>query len=120
TATPTGASVSRLAAELNVSTEKMGQVRATAGGVLRSPPEGGFVLDATPRTFDLLADINDLSWASFFTGDAMDIGGVLHANVRGSARADGSWATEGTVTGREIRVVRIDDGVRLLDGELSA
>lgn len=120
TATPTGASVSRLAAELNVSTEKMGQIKATAGGVLRSPPEGGFVLDATPRTFDLLADINDLSWASFFTGDAMDIGGVLHASVQGSARADGSWATEGTVTGREIRVVRIDDGVRLLDGELSA
>ncbi|WP_397474937.1 translocation/assembly module TamB domain-containing protein [Pusillimonas sp.] len=120
TATPTSASASRIAAELNVSTEKMGGIRGTAGAVLRSPPEGGFVLDATPRTFNLVADLNDLGWASFFTGDAMDIGGMLHADVQGSARADGSWETQGTVTGREIRVVRIDDGVRLLDGELSA
>ncbi|NYT68939.1 translocation/assembly module TamB domain-containing protein [Pusillimonas noertemannii] len=121
TATPNGGSASsRLAAELNVATEKMGQVRATAGAVLRSPPGGGFVLDATPRTFNLLADINDLSWLAFFTGDAMDIGGILHADVSGNARADGTWTTEGSVTGREIRVVRIDDGVRLLDGELSA
>src|SRR5690606_29257596 len=120
TATPTGASASRLAAELNVSTEKVGQIKATAGAVLRSPPEGGFTLDATPRTFDLVADINDLSWVSFFAGDAMGIGGVLHANVRGSAGADGDWDAQGTVTGREIRVVRVDDGVRLLDGELSA
>src|SRR5690606_39228718 len=38
----------------------------------------------------------------------------------GNARADGTWQAQGTVTGREIRVVRIDDGVRLLDGELAA
>lgn len=119
-ATPSAARVSRLAAELNVSTEKMGQVQATAAGVLRSPPEGGFVLAPTPQTFNLVADINDLSWTSFFTGDAMDVGGKLHADVQGSARPDGSWDTQGTVTGKEIRVVRIDDGVRLLDGELSA
>lgn len=119
-ATPTAATASRLEAELNVSTKKMGQIRATADGVLRSPPEGGFVLAPTPQTFNLVADINDLSWTSFFTGDAMEIGGKLHADVQGSAQADGSWDTEGTVTGQEIRVVRIDDGVRLLDGELSA
>lgn len=119
-ATPTGASASRIAAELNVSTEKMGRVKATGGAVLRSPPGGGFVLDATPRSFELVADVNDLSWASLFTGDAMDIGGVLRADLRGSARPDGGWVTQGTVTGREIRVVRVDDGVRLLDGELSA
>ncbi|HUH88213.1 MAG TPA: translocation/assembly module TamB domain-containing protein, partial [Pusillimonas sp.] len=120
TATPTGGASSRLLAELNVSTEKMGRIDAELGAVLSSSPEGGFELAATPRTFEVDADINDLSWASMFVGDAMDVGGVLAAQLRGSARADGTWSTQGTVTGREIRVVRIDDGVRLLDGELSA
>lgn len=120
TATPTNASTSRLDGELKVSTEEMGQVDAKLGAVLRSPPEGGFVLEQIPRTFELEADINDLSWASMLIGDAMDVGGMLHASLRGSMRPDGNWTSEGIVTGREIRVVRIDDGVRLLDGELNA
>ena len=120
TATPINASSSRLAAELNVSTEKMGEATASGAAVLRSTPQNGWVLDTTPRTFDLVANVNDLGWLSLFTGDAMDIRGILRADVQGSARADGSWQTAGTVTGREIAVVRIDDGVRLLDGELSA
>src|SRR3546814_20337353 len=97
----------------------MGQVQATAAGVLRSPPEGGFVLAPTPQTFNLVADINDLSWTSFFTGDAMDAGGKLHADVQGSARPDGSWDTQGSVTGKAIRAVRKDDGVGLQEGRAS-
>jgi len=121
TATPSGASASRLKADLEVATEKMGRATAAATALLRSPPEGGFVLaDSDPKTFELRADINDLGWASLFTGDAMDIGGSVHANVSGRSRPDGQWSTSGTVTGSGIRVVRVDDGVRLLDGELSA
>jgi len=120
TATPTGATASRINANIDITTEKMGGIKGSGTAVLRTTPEGGWAVDATPRSFSLLADINDMSWVSIFTGDLMEIGGVLQADVQGNARADGTWQTQGTVSGREIRVIRIDDGVRLLDGELAA
>ncbi|HLU18604.1 MAG TPA: translocation/assembly module TamB domain-containing protein [Pusillimonas sp.] len=120
TATPAGPAASRINASIDITTEKMGGVKGSGTAILRTSPQGGWVVDATPRSFNLLADINDMSWVSLFTGDLMDIGGVLQADVQGNARADGTWQAQGTVTGREIRVVRIDDGVRLLDGELAA
>src|SRR3546814_16536423 len=49
----------------------------------------------------------------------MELGGALRARVQLHSKPDGSWDTGGTIAGEKIRVVRIEDGVRLLDGPLS-
>lgn len=120
-AKPVGASLSRLTADVRVVTAKMGQGTVTASAMLRSTPGGGFVLDRKdPQTVDVDAEIKDLGWLSLFTGDAMDLGGSVQANLKARSKPDGTWTTSGTVRGENIRIVRVDDGVRLLDGTLSA
>ncbi|HLS51132.1 MAG TPA: translocation/assembly module TamB domain-containing protein, partial [Burkholderiaceae bacterium] len=47
-------------------------------------------------------------------------GGHLQANVQARSRPDGNWTANGTINGSEIRVLRVDEGMRLLDGELEA
>ena len=44
------------------------------------------------------ANIDDLGWVSLFTGDAMEFGGRLHADVTMEAGADGQWDSRG-ITG---------------------
>jgi len=53
-------------------------------------------------------------------GDTMEIGGRLQADLRASGVLGGDWHASGTVRGDKLRFVRIDDGVRLVDGTLSA
>ena len=115
------ASASRLTADINVVTAKMGRVAGTATALLRTTAAGGFALDAKDtKTFKVDADIQDLGWVSLLAGDAMEVGGSLTAHLQGQSRANGTWATSGTASGKNIRVIRIDDGVRLLDGTLAA
>src|SRR5690606_36601134 len=42
------------------------------------------------------------------------------ARVDLESRPDGIWNSKGDITGQNLRVIRIDDGVRLLDGTLAA
>src|SRR5690606_17461625 len=72
------------------------------------------------KTVNIDADIDDLGWTSLFLDDSMELGGAVQAKVGLESRPDGSWNSNGTISGQKIRVVRIDDGVRLLDGTLSA
>ena len=121
TAKPAGEGLSLLMADVNVATAKMGQGKATASALLHSPPGGGFFMDPKDvKKIAVDAEIKDLGWLSIFTGDAMDIGGSVQARLTAQSRPDGSWAAGGTVTGQNIRIVRVDDGVRLLDGTLAA
>lgn len=120
TARPAGNAVSRLGAELNVVTADMGRAQATMTAQLHATPGGGFALEPVGTIIEVDASIDDLGWVSLFTGDAMEFGGHVEANVTLTSLADGRWDSDGTVTGTGIRIVRIDDGVRLLDGTLSA
>lgn len=120
-ARPTGNGASRIDIDIDVDTVKMGRAEIQANSLLRTTPEGGFYVspnDAT--TVNVKADVADLSWLSLFVGDATDIGGRLTADVQARSRPDGSWQTSGTVNGSDIRFVRIDDGVRLVEGTLQA
>lgn len=121
TATPAGGGVSRVAAELNVATKGMGSLKASADARLHATPGGGFAVNPQDTTTVVLdADIDDLGWVSLFTGDAMQFGGAVNAHVTMSSKRDGSWTSAGTISGADLRIVRIDDGVRLLDGTLAA
>ncbi|OZI44215.1 hypothetical protein CAL25_22595 [Bordetella genomosp. 5] len=116
TATPGAGGLSRLVANVNLQTEKMGGLTATANASLR-----GLALDPRqPIRANIDADIADLAWLGLFVGDALELGGTLKANVQAQGTLDGKWSATGTIQGDKLRVVRIDDGVRLLDGTLRA
>lgn len=121
TATPTSANASRLDARLDLSTDKMGSINGTGTAVLLVDAQGGMALDTRqPLRARLNADIADLAWVGLFVGDAMEVGGTLKANIDVQGTLAGQWGATGTIRGDKLRLVRIDDGVRLIDGTLSA
>jgi translocation and assembly module TamB len=120
-ATPVSGRGSRVDATLQVDTAAMGSLRGTGAAMLATNPDGTIGLaPRQPVRVSLDADISDLKWVEIFTGDNMEVGGALKASVQVQGVPGGAWQTSGTVRGEKLRWVRIDDGVRLLDGTLSA
>src|SRR5690606_6850197 len=116
-----GGSNSQLQAALAVVTKDMGRLEGTVQSVLRYSPERGFhVLESDQIEANLNADIDDLGWTSLFLGDAMELGGSLDAELNASLYTNGRFSSQGYIRGQNLRVTRLDDGVRLLDGELQA
>lgn len=121
TATPTAANASRLDAKLDLATEKMGKISGNGTAVLLVNAQGGMALDPRqPIRAKLDADIADLAWLGLFIGDSMEIGGQVKANLEAQGTLAGKWSATGAIRGDKLRVVRIDDGVRLIEGKLSA
>ena len=115
-AKPTGGAGSRVDATINVATAKMGTVKGNASAMLN-----GLALDEKqPLRAKLDANIADLAWVSLFTGDSIELGGAVTASIDTQGTLAGPWRTTGTIRGSKLRVIRIDDGVRLFDGTLSA
>ncbi|CAM3636696.1 Autotransporter secretion inner membrane protein TamB [Bordetella sputigena] len=120
-ATSAGGRNSRVDATLRVDTASMGSLRGTGTVMLAATPDGGIGLaPRQPMRASLDADISDLKWVELFTGDSTDIGGALKASIQAQGMPDGAWTASGTVRGTGLRYVRIDDGVRMVDGTLSA
>lgn len=112
---------SRVQATLDVDTERMGSLRGSAAATLVAGQDGALSLaPRQPVRVDLRADVADLAWVGLFTGDSLEVGGSLRADVQAEGVPGGQWQARGTVKGEKLRVVRIDDGVRLVDGTLSA
>ncbi|CAB3846276.1 translocation/assembly module TamB domain-containing protein [Achromobacter deleyi] len=121
TATPTAANASRLDAKLDLATDKMGKISGNGTAVLLVNAQGGMALDPRqPIRAKLDADIADLAWLGLFIGDSMEIGGQVKANLEAQGTLAGKWSATGAIRGDKLRVVRIDDGVRLIEGKLSA
>jgi translocation and assembly module TamB len=120
-ATPVSAGSSRVEADLQLDTAKMGSLRGTGTAMLAATRDGGIGLaPRQPLRVSLDADISDLQWVEIFTGDDMELGGALQANIQAQGLPGQPWQASGTVRGQKLRFVRIDDGVRLLDGTLLA
>lgn len=115
-AKPTSATSSRLDAQLDLRTKEMGYVTAKA----QTPIHGLALSENDRKTISLQANIDDLSWTRLFLGDAMELGGRLNADVNIDVGAKWAWTSRGTVTGRDLRFTRLDDGIRLVDGQLDA
>lgn len=121
TATPTSANASRLDAKLDLATDKMGKIAGNGTAVLAVDAKGGMALDPRqPIRARLDADITDLAWVGLFVGDSMEVGGQVKANLEAQGTLNGKWSASGAIRGDKLRVVRIDDGVRLIDGTLAA
>jgi len=114
-ATPTRDNVSRIDLALAVATEKMGRINGAATTMLQ-----GLTFDPKQTIRAALnANIDDLRWVASLTGDGLDIGGRLHARIEGQGTLGGAWRSTGVIQGDTLRIVRIDDGVRLFDGTLA-
>jgi translocation and assembly module TamB len=118
TAKPAGAGSSRVDAKLDAQTAKMGAIAATGSAVLGSKA-GPFTIDPAQIRAHIDADIADLGFVGLFTGDSMEVGGALKANVDVAGAPGGEFHSTGTVNGSKLRLVRLDDGVRMMDGTLS-
>lgn len=116
TARPTSGAGSRLDARLNAATARMGTVNGTAQVMLL----GLGLAPNQPIQARVNADIADLGWVSLFTGDAVEIGGAVNASVEATGVLGKDWKTSGTVRATGLKVVQIDNGIRLFDGTLSA
>jgi translocation and assembly module TamB len=120
-ASPANGGASRLTATLNATTAKMGRIAVKASSMLRSTSAGGLTFNPSdPSVVAINAAIDDLAWVSLFTGGSVEFGGKLEANLQLRSKADGTWTGSGKLDGSGLRVVRLDDGIRLLDGTLQA
>ena len=118
---PSRGSNSQVHAEVRAATKNMGSVSAEVDSILRHTAERGFFInDTDPIQADVKADIDDLGWTYLLLGDALELQGALQADVKITAFTTGRYSTDGFIKGEKLRVTRLDDGVRLLDGTLDA
>lgn len=117
--TPQRGSSSRAEASLDVRSSLLGGVQASADASLDAPGGVPGLDPKAPINARLATDKLDLAWVNMFAGDAQEINGELNANLSAQGTLEGDWSIQGAVTGQKLRVVRIDDGIRLLDGTLS-
>lgn len=64
--------------------------------------------------------IKDISWASVFANDLLSLGGAVTFDAQLSSTPSGQWHSSGFVTGENLRIVEVENGVRLLNGTLKA
>jgi len=120
-ARPRGAAASALEATLDLSTEKMGRLSAKGTAVLKTSGPDAWTLDTSaPQAVQVNADIADLGWLDLFLGDQTEVGGSLTVDARARSGPGGTWSTGGTISGKDIKFVRVDDGVRMFNGTLKA
>ncbi|WP_066457199.1 translocation/assembly module TamB domain-containing protein [Castellaniella caeni] len=118
---PAAALTSRAALDLQVVTKDMGRLRVRAETPIHASEQGGLsVHPQDVKQVHVEAQSEDLSWVNLFLGGAAEIGGTVHADIQGRSRADGTWSFTGPLRGEGLRVLMVDQGVRLLDGTLQA
>jgi len=111
------AGLSQLRATAALDTATMGTLMLRAHTQLR----GDWQLESPGNTrIDVHSNMADLAWLNLFTTLPVELGGGVTAQLSVAHRADGRWTTQGRVTGTDIRIVYLDEGVRLLDGTLAA
>jgi translocation and assembly module TamB len=118
---PTGGGTSVARADLRIQTAKMGSLRVLADTPVHATPGGGIAV--RPRDVKhvrVQADSDDLAWVNLLLDESLEIGGTVHADVQGQSRADGRWTFSGPVSGRDLSILSVDQGVRLLQGTLQA
>ncbi|MCQ9617271.1 hypothetical protein L1889_11695 [Paenalcaligenes niemegkensis] len=119
--TPGSGSNSQVNASLVAETQEMGRIEGKVESILRYSADRSFhVLESDIIQANLKADIDDLGWTSLFLGDAMELGGTLDADLNLELRTNGDFTSQGHIRGDNLRLTRLDDGIRLLDGTLEA
>ena len=110
---PQGDNLSRLTANLDLVTKSKGSVQGTARLNLN-----GFnpVFDNNTQA-NIVGHMDDISWLTGLTGDLLELGGRVDLDVNANYRG-GNWVTSGGVKVEELRIVEVENGIRLLNGTL--
>lgn len=113
-ANPVSGTQSQVLADLLIDTRENGTLTARVNSRMN-----GLVPDLNGGTnVAVKGKLGNIAWLSAFTGDLLDLGGSVNIDMMVQSNASGQWVSSGTVTGDKLRVVQIDNGVRLLDGTL--
>ncbi len=113
-ANPVSGTQSQVLADLAIDTRDKGSLTARVNSRMN-----GLVPDINGGTnVALKGRLDDIAWLSAFTGELLDLGGSVNLDMTAQSSVSGQWSTSGSVTGNKVRVVQIDNGVRLLDGTL--
>ena len=118
-ATPVRAGQSAVQFNLDVRGSRIGTISAQGSTVALLRGGVPVVTERQDITLDARLALDDLGWLVAITGDENEVGGRLQGAVR-LVRTGGQWRADGTLEGDELRVIRVDDGVRLLNGTLRA
>lgn len=115
------AGLSRLAADLQLQTSAMGTLRVQANTPLHATPSGGLLVrPADEKHVHVQAESENLAWVNLFLDGSVEIGGTVHADIRGRSRPDGRWLFSGPLTAEGLRILILDQGVRLHQGTMQA
>ncbi|WP_189385563.1 translocation/assembly module TamB domain-containing protein [Advenella faeciporci] len=114
-ANPVSGTQSQVLADLAIDTRDKGSLTARVNSRMN-----GMTPDINGGTSVVLKGrLDDIAWLSAFTGELLDLGGSVNLDLTAQSSVSGQWSTSGSVTGDKVRVVQIDNGVRLLDGTLN-
>lgn len=118
-ATPTGSpGQSRVTLSADIEGKRLGSLQLKGEAGVHTV-NGALGLDPNrPGYADADINLSDLSWLGLFIGDTMEVGGKIAGKVH-IAQEGGKWGARGALDGEAIRVIRVDDGVRLLDGTMA-
>lgn len=110
---PQGDNMSLLTAKLDLATESKGSVQGSASLNLN-----GFspVFDNNTQAH-IVGHMDDISWLTGLTGDLVELGGRVDLDVTANYRG-GNWVTSGGVKAEALRIVEVENGIRLLNGSL--
>ncbi|WP_306575453.1 translocation/assembly module TamB domain-containing protein [Oligella urethralis] len=108
-----GGTRSLLTADLNLATHSKGHLKGNAQ----------LHLDGFSPVFDnstqaqIVGHMDDISWLTGLTGDLLELGGRVDVDVKANYRG-GRWLTAGGVKAQDLRIVEVENGIRLLNGTL--
>lgn len=108
-----GGTRSLLTADLELATQNKGNLKGSARLHLDGLTP---VFDASTQAH-LVGHIDDISWLTALTGDVVELGGRVDVDVTANYRG-GSWVTSGGVKAQDLRIVEVENGIRLLNGTL--
>lgn len=105
---------SALNAKLAVNTAKRGNLSADV-----STRMNGLAFDPQKETINakVKGRIDDIAWLSAFTDDMLELGGVINLDVNAQVKGD-NITSNGGVTGRNLKIVEVENGIRLLNGTM--
>ncbi len=113
---PKGGDTSQLNAQLLFDTQNKGNAKLTLTSAFK-----GLVPNLNGGTqLKAVGGIKDIAWASIFTDDLLTLGGAVNFDVDLKSTSNGQWQSSGFVNGQELRIVEVENGVRLLNGTLKA
>jgi len=112
---------SQVQAQAVIRTAQMGALTLELDSSVHATRQGGLWLEPQDTAMvSAQADMADLAWINLFSQLPVELGGAVSARLQAHMQPGGHWTATGNLTGKGIRLIYLDEGIRLLDGSLTA